>query len=195
MKVIFLDRDGVINRYPGDTKYVTCWQEFCFLPESKAALRRLTDAGYKIFIVSNQAGVAKGIYPQERLNEITDKMLRELSKVGAKICGVYYCTHRDQDNCFCRKPKTGLLEKVLKDHNIPSRLLNNSFFVGDSIRDIQTGQSLGCQTILVFSGKEKLENQANWSVRPDFFAKDLLAAVDLILGIPLHSAERVSPER
>ncbi|MBL7081721.1 MAG: HAD-IIIA family hydrolase [Candidatus Omnitrophica bacterium] len=188
MKVVFLDRDGVINQYPGDTKYVTCWQEFCFLPKSKAALKKLTNAGYKIFIVSNQAGVAKGVYPQERLNEITDKMLKELDKVGVKICGVYYCTHRDEDNCSCRKPKTGLLEKALKDYNIPKDLLIKSFFVGDSMRDIQTGQSLGCQTILVFSGKEKLENQASCSVPPDFFAKDLLVAVDLILGTPLHSA-------
>ena len=130
MKVVFIDRDGVINQYPGDTRYVNCWQEFCFLPNSKSALRRLTEAGYKIFIISNQAGVAKGIYSEDTLNEITKKMLTELDESGTKICGVYYCIHRDEDNCSCRKPKAGLLEKALKEHNIPKDVLTNSFGSG-----------------------------------------------------------------
>jgi len=198
MKIIFLDRDGVINKYPGDTRYVASWQEFCFLPNTKAAVRKLTESQYKIFIISNQAGVAKGIYSKEVLDEITSKMLKELDDSGGKGCGVYYCIHRDEDNCSCRKPKAGLLEKAVKEYNIPKDILNNSFFVGDSIRDIQTGKSAGCRTILVFSGKEKPPfdstqggsasvseakpgNQAGWSVQPDCTATDLLEAVGLIL--------------
>ncbi len=181
MKVVFLDRDGVINEYPGDTRYVTSWEEFHFLPGVKKALARLTESHYKIFIVSNQAGVSKGIYSKERLEEITSRMLRELSESGIRISGVYYCIHRDEDNCSCRKPKIGLLEKALGEHNISKDTLANSFFVGDSIKDIETGKNAGCQTILVFSGKEKSGNQANWSVRPDFTAVDLSEAVSLIL--------------
>lgn len=200
MKIIFLDRDGVINEYPGDTRYVSSWGEFHFLPGVKGALGRLSADGYKIFIISNQAGVSKGIYSQGALDEITDKMLKELDKSGAKVYGVYYCIHRDEDNCSCRKPKVGLLEIALKEHNIPMDELANSFFVGDSIRDIQTGQSAGCKTILVFSGKEKPRGQSpSWgrvplSIQPDFTAKDLSEAVDLILGAPSRAAERVSPE-
>ncbi|MFC1658182.1 D-glycero-alpha-D-manno-heptose-1,7-bisphosphate 7-phosphatase [Candidatus Omnitrophota bacterium] len=181
MKVVFLDRDGVINEYPGDTRYVTSWQEFRFLPDAKEALKRLTQAGYKIFIISNQAGVSKGIYIQEALEVMTTKMLAELNQAGAEISGVYYCLHRDEDNCSCRKPKAGLLEKALKEHDIPREALESAFFVGDSIRDVQAGKSAGCKTILVFSGKEKPGNLTGWPLQPDFTAKDLLEAVDIIL--------------
>ena len=112
MNVVFLDRDGVINKYPGDTKYVNSWQEFYFLPGVKQALRKLTESGYRIFILSNQAGVAKGMYSQQGLDEITANMLREVNEAGGSICGVYYCVHRDEDNCSCRKPKIGLFLKV-----------------------------------------------------------------------------------
>ena len=182
--VVFLDRDGVINEYPGDTRYVTSWEEFHFLPGVKEALGRLIKVGYNIFIVSNQAGVAKGIYSEEILDEITSNMLNELNSSGVEISGVYYCIHRDDDNCSCRKPKTGLLERALKEHNISQDILSKSFFVGDSIRDIQAGQSVGCRTILVLSGKEKQGNQSGWSIQPDLTARDLSEAVDLILGVP-----------
>lgn len=181
MRIIFLDRDGVINAYPGDFKYVTSLREFCFLPDAKPALRRLTQAGYKIFIISNQAGVSKGLYSKQTLDEITTRMLKELDQAEGRVSGVYYCIHRDEDNCLCRKPKTGLLEQALKEHNIPRSVLKHSFFVGDSIRDIQTGRSAGCKTILVFSGKEKANSHAGWQVRPDFTAQNLSEAVDLIL--------------
>ena len=194
MKVVFLDRDGVINQYPGDTRYVATWADFYFLPGAKQALKKLTQAGYKIFIASNQAGVAKGIYSQETLDEITNRMLNELSRSGGvKIAGIYYCVHRDEDNCACRKPKVGLLERALQENNIPRSILKQTFFVGDSIRDVQAGNAAGCQTILVFSGKEKLGNQASWAVEPDFTAKDLLEATALILGTSFELNTRVSP--
>jgi len=181
MKIIFIDRDGVINEYPGDTKYVTSWQEFRFLPNTKFALKKLTEAGYKIFIISNQAGVTKGIYSKDKLDEITKNMLKELSDSRVEISGVYYCIHRDEDNCSCRKPKIGLLQSIINEHNISNDVLGKSFLVGDSQRDIQTGRNAGCRTILVFSGKEKLKNKNGWSTEPDFTAKDLLEAADLIL--------------
>ena len=182
MKVVFLDRDGVINKYPGDTRYVTTWRKFHFLPSVKKALRKLTEAGYKIFVISNQAGVSKGIYSKKSLDEITKRMLKELNKSKVKIGGVYYCIHRNEDNCSCRKPKVGLLEKALKEHNIPKKTLARSFLVGDSIRDIQTGKRAGCKTILVFSGKEKPGNEISWPVQPDFTVADLSEAVSIILG-------------
>ncbi len=193
MKVIFLDRDGVINHYPGDTRYVTSWKEFRFLPGVKKALKRLTEAGYKIFVVSNQSGVSKGIYSKKRLDEITGRMLKELDKSKVKISGVYYCIHRNEDNCSCRKPKVGLIEIALREHNIARKVLKRSFFVGDSITDVQTGKNAGCKTILVFSGKEDPRNHNNWPIQPDFTAANLSEAVDLILGTPLRLISKGVP--
>lgn len=184
MRVVFLDRDGVINEYPGDFEYVKSWSEFHFLPEVKPALKRLDDRGFKIFIISNQAGVLKGIYPQKELDLITKNMLQELSKYGIDIAGVYYCIHRQEDNCACRKPKTGLVDMAitkLKEEG-PKIELSKSYFIGDTIRDIETGKAAGLKTILVFSGKEKPENKNNWQIKPDFTARDLAGAVDLVLN-------------
>ncbi len=185
MKVIFLDRDGVINRYPGDSDYVKSWSEFHFLPEVKSGLKRLNDKGFKIFIISNQAGVSKGIYAQEDLDLITQNMLKELNDCKIDIAGVYYCTHLQEDSCSCRKPKTGLIDMAvakLKNEGLEPEL-NQSYFIGDTIQDIETGRAAGLKTILVFSGKEKPDNKDKWAIPPDYTAQDLSEAVDLILGL------------
>jgi histidinol-phosphate phosphatase family protein len=176
---VFLDRDGVINRYPGDTKYVTCWKEFKFLPNVKKAVALLNTKHYPVFVVSNQAGVSKGTYTQDTLNAITKKMLNAFKKSNAKIKAVYYCIHRNEDNCSCRKPKTGLLKLALKGNSI---LLKRSFFIGDTIRDVNTAKATGCKSILVLSGKEKLSNRNNWQTQPDFIFKDLYGAAEFITG-------------
>ena len=183
MKVIFLDRDGVINKYPGDSEYVKSWDEFHFLPRVKSALKKLNDNTFKIFIISNQAGVSKGIYSQESLDLITKNMLKKLSNCGISIAGVYYCTHRSQDNCSCRKPKTGLIDMALaklKQEELKIELAR-SYFIGDTTRDIDTGKAAGLGTILVFCGQEKPENKNKWESLPDFTAQDLSEAVDLII--------------
>lgn len=183
MKVIFLDRDGVINEYPGENEYVKSWREFHFLPGSKKALKKLSDNGFKIFIVSNQSGISKGLYSKDALDLITGNMLRDLRARGIRIAGVYYCTHSDKDNCPCRKPKRGLIDMAvsgLKEGRRNANLSRN-YFIGDSTIDIQTGKSAGLKTILVFSGKEKSRAAKKWPVLPDYTAKDLYGAVDLVL--------------
>jgi histidinol-phosphate phosphatase family protein len=182
VKAVFLDRDGVINEYPGDLKYVTGWEDFHFLPGAKEALRKLSDKGYKIFIISNQAGVSKGIYSKETLDLITRNMLAELNKYSVEISGVYYCIHRTEDNCDCRKPKSGLVKTAVAELKAVGLGIETakSFFVGDTIRDIETGKNAGLKTILVFSGKEKPENKDSWLCLPDFTARDLLEATDII---------------
>jgi histidinol-phosphate phosphatase family protein len=183
MKVIFLDRDGVINEYPGDADYVKSWQEFRFLPSAKEALKKLNQAGFLLHVISNQAGINKGIYTQENLDRITANMVRELAEQGVKVSGVHYCTHKEEEKCSCRKPKTGLVEKVLtelKSQGTPIRL-DESYFIGDTLRDIETGKKAGLKTILVFSGKEKPQSQSLWPIRPDFTAHDLSEAATIIL--------------
>jgi len=178
MKALFLDRDGVINRYPGDTNYVTSLREFRFLPRAKKAIALLSKNKFKIFVISNQAGVGKGLYSQDTLDSITERMSKGVMGAGGKIERAYYCTHRQEENCSCRKPKTALIDKASKAYNID---LKRTFFIGDSIRDVITAKSAGCKSILVLSGREKLSNQPNWPVGPDFIFKDLWEAAKFIL--------------
>lgn len=179
MKAIFLDRDGVINKYPGDKEYVTSWRSFRFLPRVKRALFLLNRSRFKIFIVSNQAGVGKGIFSRKALDAITENMLREIKKNGGRIDSVYYCTHAQDENCSCRKPKAGLIH--IARNSFPINL-KDSFFIGDTIRDIKAAHAAGCKSILVFSGKEKLANRNNWKEKPDFVFRDLLEAVNFVTG-------------
>ncbi|MCX5694171.1 MAG: HAD family hydrolase [Candidatus Omnitrophica bacterium] len=177
MKIVFLDRDGVINKYPGDKLYVTSLRKFRFLPNAKKAIALLSKSGCKVFVASNQAGVGKGTYSQKTLDLITAKMLTSIEKEGGLINQVYYCTHRKEADCSCRKPKPGLLKKAAHDSGFN---LKAAYFIGDTIRDVFTAQASGCKSILVLSGKEKLANQKNWETKPDFVFKDLLAAAKFL---------------
>ena len=179
MRAIFLDRDGVINKYPGDKKYVTAWRQFRFLPRAKKAIAKLHKNGFKIFVISNQAGVGKGIFSQNALDYITKRMLREIRRASGNIDDVYYCSHRKDEDCPCRKPKTGLIDKAKKDYSIR---MKDSFFIGDTIRDVNTAKTAGCKSVLVLCGKEKLSNSKNWESRPDFIFKDLYGAAGFILN-------------
>jgi D,D-heptose 1,7-bisphosphate phosphatase len=173
MKVVFLDRDGVINEYPGDTLYVTTWRDFRFIPGSIEAIRKLNERGFKLFVISNQAGVAKGLYSKKDLDKITRKMLNILKKNKAYLDGVYYCLHHQDDNCSCRKPKAGLLHKAMADFRIKPQV---SFFIGDSFRDMKAAKEFGAKPVLLLSGKEKIANRKNWEFEPDYIFDNLLLA-------------------
>jgi len=183
MKAVFLDRDGVINKYPGDFQYVKSCDEFHLLPPALPALKKLNAAGYKLFVISNQAGVAKKIYSRETLDAITSKMLTGLRNEGIEVGGVFYCTHLPKDNCACRKPKAGLVHEAMAQMEKQGEKIDpaESYFVGDSEMDVQTGKAAGLKTILVFSGREKPENSCRWKHLPDFTAADLHEAADMIL--------------
>lgn len=178
-KIIFLDRDGVINKYPGHKKYVTSWKQFIFIPGTLEAIKKLTENHYKIFIVSNQAGVSKGIYSKKSLDIITNNMLKKIRDAGGNIKEVCYCLHTEEEKCLCRKPKPGLVNNVLKD--IRYKVKEAAYIIGDDIRDIQTGKNAKLRTILVLSGREKFRNKNNWDVKPDYIFKNLLDAVEFIV--------------
>lgn len=178
MKVIFLDRDGVINKYPGDKKYVTGLSGFKFLPGALNAIRGLSIAGYTLYVVSNQAGVTKGLYSKKTLNDMTKYMLVSVNNAGGRIQKVLYCLHTQEMNCRCRKPKIGLLKKAVKGMKVD---LRKSYFIGDSLMDVKTGRNFGCKTVLVLSGRESLKNASQWDVAPDFVARSLSAAAKNIL--------------
>lgn len=176
-KVVFLDRDGVINLFPGDGKYVNSWREFKFLQGSIEGIKKLNSKGFVIFVISNQSGVGRGLYNENDLNNINKVMLDNLKKHNACFTGIYYCTHHPKDNCDCRKPKIGLLKKAIADSGIIPEI---SFFVGDSFLDMKTAKDFGAKSILVLSGKEKISNRDNWEFTPDYIFNNLLEAADYL---------------
>jgi len=184
-KIIFLDRDGVINKYPGNRKYVTSLKTFKFLSSSLWAIKTLSKAGFKIFVVSNQAGVSKGLYSKTELNKITRFMLKRVKKAGGRIEKVLYCLHAEKMNCSCRKPQIGLLKNAISGKRVD---FDNSYFIGDSLVDVKTGRTFGVKTILVFTGREKLKNAPDWDVQPDFVAKALKDAAKNIISGKYHRA-------
>jgi D-glycero-D-manno-heptose 1,7-bisphosphate phosphatase len=177
MKELFIDRDGVINKDPGGWtpySYVTKWEEFEFLPGSLEALKILKDKGIKVVLISNQAGVGKGYFTTQALDEVTERMVKEIEKYGGKIDAVYYCIHKKEDNCLCRKPRSGLLEKAAKEHGIDCKA---TCFIGDSIVDVKAGRAAGCKTVFLLSGKTTREEMEEWDEKPDYVFADLLEAV------------------
>lgn len=185
-KIIFIDRDGVINKDPGGwTKYnyVTDPRDFYFLPDVLSAIKMLTEYKYKIIIISNQAGVGKGHFSKADLDRVNDHMLKEVEMQGGKISGAYYCIHRKEENCDCRKPKTGLLEMAIRDFRTN---VDNSYLIGDSLMDIEAGKSFGIKTILVLSGKTNAEELSGWDIKPDEIKRDLKEAVDFIIKEDNH---------
>ncbi|PIU41102.1 MAG: hypothetical protein COS99_07130 [Candidatus Omnitrophica bacterium CG07_land_8_20_14_0_80_42_15] len=178
MKIIFLDRDGVINK--DLNSYVTDWDKFQFLEGSLEALKRLFDAGYEIVIASNQAGVSRGDYTVEELNYINENMLRQIEKTAGKRPSVYYCMHTDEDNCACRKPKLGLFKQA--EGKFGKIDYKNTYFIGDQERDMETAKNLGARSIFVLSGKNDLESVKSWSFKPDYIKNSFLDAVNFILG-------------
>ena len=145
---IIIDRDGILNRKPKKGDYVKNWNEFEWLPGAKTALVLLKQAGYKIIIVTNQAGIARGLMTEANLKEIHENMRREAEEAGAGIDALYYCPHGWNDGCECRKPRPGMLFQAQRDFHID---LTRTYFIGDDIRDKQAGNSAGCKIILVSS--------------------------------------------
>ena len=181
-KVVFIDRDGVINKDPGGrTKYgyVTKWADFQFLPGVFEAFVLLKQQGYRSVIISNQQSVGKGYCSETDINDIDLKMKNEVLTAGGQISASYYCMHLKEDNCSCRKPKEGLFLKAKDDLNISS--LDNMFFIGDSETDIIAGKRAGLKTTLVLSGKSQKQDTDVWELKPDYICEGLLDAVKVVI--------------
>ena len=178
MKLVFLDRDGVINEFPGMGAYLTRWEDFHFLPRVIEAVALLSKAGYELNIVSNQGCVARGDISLDGLNEITRKALRQIEAGGGRIAGVFYCIHQSSDNCECKKPKTKLFYDALRGRTVEMRSV---YFIGDSVEDMQAGEALGCQKILVLSGRNGESDVQDFPVKLDVVKKDLWEAAQWIL--------------
>ena len=178
MSTVFLDRDGVINEnLPG---YVRHWDEFCFIPGACDAIARLTAAGHRIIVCTNQAGIATGELSKQSLEEIHQRMLAEIEKAHGYVERVYHCPHGKQVGCFCRKPRPGLLLRARSELGCD---LTDAVFVGDSMTDVQAAIGAGVFPMLVLTGRgvEQLQRHASDVQRPFLVKEDLLAASDAIL--------------
>jgi len=177
MKLIVLDRDGVINH--DSPSYIKSPEEWRPIPGSPNAIARLHQAGFHVAVATNQSGIGRGLFDMAALNAIHTKMHQVLAQAGARIDAIFFCPHAADDNCQCRKPKTGMYEDM-------ARRLNTSLagipMVGDSIRDIQAAAAVHASPLLVLTGNGKKTQRAG-NLPPDtrVFA-DLAAAVDAITG-------------
>lgn len=177
MNVVFLDRDGVINEFPGKGEYVTSQAAFRFIPRAKEAIRLLSERGCEIYVVSNQGCVSRGLISAADLEAMTDRMLEEVRSAEGRIDGVFYCLHQTSDACDCKKPKISLFKKALAGRPVDKR---SACFIGDSREDVEAGRALGCLTVLVLSGRTKREDLPSFEPKPDRVAADLWEAATWI---------------
>ena len=191
IKAIFLDRDGVINELvyfqeQGIIDSPFTPEQFHLCPGVTQAIRRFQNAGYKIIIVSNQPGVAKGHMTLNNFNRINETMKTQLGKEGIFLDGVYYCLHHPEGiieqyriDCKCRKPKPGLILKAAKDMGID---VSRSWLVGDNLTDIKAGKNAGCHTLLLGKMRCELCNlMHSEGVKPEAIKLHLLEAADFII--------------
>ena len=177
-KAVFIDRDGTINV---NVEYLDNPNNLKIYPGVAEGLKLLKENGFKIIVITNQSGIARGYFTKETLEKIHERMKSELLKKNASIDGIYYCPHHPDDNCECRKPQTGLFKKAFNDFNIdPSK----SFIIGDRMLDIEAGYKMGLKTVLVPEDKEKVEKEMkNSNIKPDFVCKNFYLGVRWILDI------------
>ena len=181
MKLIILDRDGVINH--DSDAFIKSPDEWIPIKGSLEAIARLNQAGYRVVVATNQSGVARGLFDIQTLNAIHQKMHSAAQQVGADIDAVFFCPHSADDNCDCRKPKPGMFHEVAKRFNISLR--GGVATVGDSLRDLQAGYVAGCAPYLVLTGKGE-KTQAKGGLPPGTLVyPDLSAVVDFILKSPV----------
>lgn len=148
MKLIVLDRDGVIN-FDSD-QYIKSPDEWKPIPGSLAAIAKLNQKGYRVVVSTNQSGIGRGLFGMDMLNAIHDKMLKAAAQLGARIDAVFFCPHTDADQCECRKPKPGMLREIALRYNTE---LVGVPAIGDSLRDLEAAVAVGAQPILVMTGK------------------------------------------
>lgn len=147
-KLVIIDRDGVINE--DSDHYIKSADEWCPIPGSIEAIAALSKAGYKIAVATNQSGISRGLFDEATLAEMHEKLHTLVEAQGGRIDGIFICIHHPDDNCQCRKPRTGLLEQIEEEFGMA---LGQCWFIGDSEKDLDCALAKGCQPVLVLTGK------------------------------------------
>jgi D-glycero-D-manno-heptose 1,7-bisphosphate phosphatase len=179
MKLIILDRDGVINQ--DSDAFIKSPEEWIPIPGSLEAIARLNQAGYRVVVATNQSGIARGLFNMPILNAIHQKMHTAAQLAGADIDAIFFCPHAAADSCDCRKPKPGMLHAIARRFEISLKAVP---VVGDSLRDLQSGFVVGCDPFLVLTGKgEKTLSKGGLPPGTMVFP-NLAAVVDHLLQAP-----------
>jgi len=184
-RAVFLDRDGTLNEEVG---YLDSAGKLQMIPEAFEAVRRINESGMKAVVVTNQAGVAKGLFSEKFVRDVNDRIQGLFIEYGALIDRFYYCPHHPSEGadpyrkiCDCRKPEPGLLQQAAQDLDID---LARSYMIGDHLRDVETARRVGAKGILVTTGHgaDQLKTSGITAAnQPDYVAKNILEAVDWIL--------------
>jgi D-glycero-D-manno-heptose 1,7-bisphosphate phosphatase len=148
MALIILDRDGVINE--DSDNYIRSLADWHPIPGSIEAIAQLSAAGHQVAVATNQSGLGRGYFDLDDLEAIHSQLCDRVEKLGGVLAGIFYCPHRPEDNCNCRKPRTGLLDAIEAELQLT---VSNAFFVGDSMKDLQAAVAAGARPILVTTGK------------------------------------------
>ncbi|HPT49092.1 MAG TPA: D-glycero-beta-D-manno-heptose 1,7-bisphosphate 7-phosphatase [Accumulibacter sp.] len=176
MKLVILDRDGVINH--DSSQFIKSPAEWRPIPGSLEAIAKLTQAGYRVVLATNQSGIGRGLFDMDTLNAIHEKMHRAVQKAGGRIDAIFYCPHPVEENCRCRKPKTGMFERIASCFNVS---MKGRPAVGDSLRDLQAAAAVGAQPLLVLTGKGVTTISEGGLPDGTLVFPDLAAATDHIL--------------
>jgi D-glycero-D-manno-heptose 1,7-bisphosphate phosphatase len=176
MKLIILDRDGVINY--DSAQFIKSPEEWKPIPGSLEAIARLSQADYRVVVATNQSGVGRGLFDMPMLNAIHDKMHKAVAQAGGRIDAVFFCPHTPEAGCNCRKPKSGMIEEIAARYNAD---LTGVPSVGDSLRDLQASAALGAQPILVLTGKGQKTQAKGDLPEGTLVYPDLAAAVDTLV--------------
>jgi D-glycero-D-manno-heptose 1,7-bisphosphate phosphatase len=183
-RAVFIDRDGTLNE---DIGYVSAPDELVIYPWAAEAVRLINESGLLTVVITNQSGIARGMYNEATLGSIHSRMIEELASKGARIDAVYYCPHhpevgdaRYRTACECRKPRTGMLDRAAREHDVD---LAQSFVIGDKASDMKLAESAGARAALVLTGygRETFAHPDRWPCAPEIVAENLLEAVKRIL--------------
>lgn len=176
MKIVILDRDGVINQ--DSEHYIKNPNEWQPIAGSLEAIAQLNQAGYKVVVATNQSGIGRGLFDMGALNAMHDKMHRLLWQVGGRIDATFFCPHTNVDKCLCRKPEPGMLHDIA--HRFKVRLRGVPL-VGDSLRDLQAAAQAGCEPFLVLTGKGEKTKAAGNLPPGTLIFNDLAAVADYLV--------------
>lgn len=170
-RFVLLDRDGTIIV---ERNYLSNHNQVKLIPKAASALKKLSDLGLGLVVMTNQSGIGRGYFDLNELGKIHNRMIDLLAEEGVRLDGIYFCPHIPEDNCLCRKPKVGLVEKAVRKHNFDPKLC---FVIGDNKGDIELGKNIGAKTILVRTGHgRKIERE----VDSDYVVDNLKGALSII---------------
>lgn len=172
MKIIILDRDGTINQ---DFGFVHKVEDLVFLDNTLIGLKKMQTLDYKLILATNQSGISRGYYTRDQYEEFNKNLIKKLEENEIKIITSFYCPHQPNDNCCCRKPKTGMLDQFINENNVN---LQESYVIGDKSSDIMLGHNLRTKSILVLTGMAGQDKK--FDVNPDYIVADLLEAAEKI---------------